>query len=113
MYNTSTWKTNTNLIGFTNTNNMKMLPIINNFIFISTGARTHYGSRNPVRRNMHMDNKSLIMADNKLYNNTLLNKIKDTTFMSMKHFKNWLLGFVVGDGYFGIKKNMTHSFNIT
>ncbi|CAD6647800.1 orf88.CDS.1, partial (mitochondrion) [Saccharomyces cerevisiae] len=72
-----------------------------------------HGSRNPVRRNMHMDNKSLIMADNKLYNNTLLNKIKDTTFMSMKHFKNWLSGFVVGDGYFGIKKNMTHSFNIT
>nr|YP_009310843.1 Orf2p [Saccharomyces cariocanus]AOT85164.1 Orf2p [Saccharomyces cariocanus] len=96
MYNTSTWKYN--LMGFINTNNIKMLPIINNLIFI---------------RNMHMNNKSLIKTNNKLYNNTLLNKIRDTTFMSMKHFKNWLSGFVVGDGYFGIKKNMTHSFNIT
>ena len=97
MYNTSLCKLNFNLVGFTNMNNIKILPIINNFIFI---------------RNIHIDNKSLIIANNKLYNNLLLNKIKDTLFISIKHFKNWLSGFVVGDGYFGIKKNMLHSFNI-
>ena len=35
MYNTSLWKLNLNLVGFTNMNNIKILPIINNFIFIS------------------------------------------------------------------------------
>nr|AKL82940.1 hypothetical protein [Saccharomyces paradoxus] len=109
IYNTPTWKTK--LLGFTNTNNIKMLPIINNFIFISFGPQ--YEAPNPMRMNLYMDNKSLIKTDNKLYNNTLFNKIKDTTYMYMNHFKNWLSGFVVGDGYFGIKKNMTHSFNIT
>jgi hypothetical protein len=39
MYNTSLCKLNFNLVGFTNMNNIKILPIINNNIFISSGAR--------------------------------------------------------------------------
>lgn len=53
-----------------------------------------------------------------LYNNfnlkyyMLNNKFSLSNNYDKEHFKAWLSGFVVGDGYFGIKKNMLHSFNI-